>query len=53
MQLCSTFTPNGKFCRPRPLDEEIPAFNLFFLRCRRTLTLFLRYVVMAMSTFAQ
>lgn len=53
MQLCPTFTFMGKFCRPRHLDEEIPAFNLFFLTCRWTLGLFLRYFVLAMSTFAQ
>lgn len=53
MQLCPTFTPNGKFCRPRHVDEEIPPFNPFFLRCRWALSLFLRYVVVAMSTFAQ
>lgn len=51
MQLCPTFTLIVKFCRPIHLDEEIPAFNLFFLRCRWTLGLFLRYFVLALSIF--
>lgn len=51
MQPCPNVTPYGRFCTLRYPDEEILVFSLFFLRCRHSL--FLRYVVMVVSTFAQ